>query len=281
MRLDAHQHFWYYNTVDYAWISEAMPQLKQHRLPPDLQPHLEANNFAGCVAVQARQSLAETDFLLSLAAQYDYVKAVVGWVDLRDSELSTTLESYRDHTHLKGFRHIVQDEPDDRFLLRSEFIRGVQLLGQHGYTYDVLVYEKQLPHFVTFLDHCPDQPFVLDHLGKPQISGGPSSSWRAAIRAIAQHPQVYCKVSGLVTEAEWFQWKAEDFEPFLDIVLEAFGPQRLMLGSDWPVCLLAAKDYDDVLQIMDRFTSGMTPEEKEGIYGKNAQAFYKIEQHES
>ena len=276
MRIDAHQHFWAYDPKEYGWISDEMPQLKQDRLPDDLAPLLSAARFDGCIAVQARQHLEETDFLLSLAADHPFIKGVVGWMDLQSDDLETTLEEYKGQNALKGIRHIVQDEPDDAFLIRPAFIRGVQLLGQQGYTYDILVFEKHLPVVVDFLERCPDQPFVLDHLGKPVIQGAPSAVWIDHIRAIAEHPNVYCKLSGLVTEADWHSWKAKDFLPYLDHVFEAFGPDRLMIGSDWPVCLLAANDYGQVIDVVRDYLNQLDEEAKAAILGNTAAQFYNL-----
>lgn len=274
-KIDAHQHFWRYDSKEYPWISNEMPQLKQDRLPEHLQQELERHGFDGCVAVQARQTEEETDFLLALSRQYSFVKAVVGWVDLQGKDLEQRLSDYSRFGALKGFRHIVQDEPDDQFLLREAFLRGVGLLKDYGFTYDILVYEKHLPVVVRFLEQLPDQPFVLDHIGKPVMEGGPSPAWKDNIQLIAAHPNVFCKLSGLVTEADWSHWKTEDFLPFLEVVWKAFGPERLMIGSDWPVCLLAADNYGDVISVVDAFMEGCSAEEKESVYGKNAMLFYK------
>lgn len=276
MKIDAHQHFWQYSTEAYGWITDDVPALKRDCLPQDLEPILRQSGFDGCVAVQARQSLKETDFLLNLAAQASFIKGVVGWADLQDNQLQATLEHYQEQPVLKGIRHIVQDEPDDEFLLRPAFLEGMQVLGQLGYTYDILVYERQLPVVVDFLRRSPEQPFVLDHLGKPEIKDRPSERWNKHIREIAQRPYVYCKLSGLVTEADWSNWKPEDFHPYLDTVLEAFGPDRLMIGSDWPVCLLAADHYSTVAGIIDAYTAALSDSEREAIYGGTAAQFYQL-----
>jgi L-fuconolactonase len=275
-KIDSHLHFWRYDPKEYTWISEQMPQLRQDRLPEHLRMELEQHGFHGCVAIQAHQTEEETEFLLELSRQHSFVKAVVGWVDLQDEDLEQRLSHYCRLKVLKGFRHIVQDEPDDEFLLRADVIRGVELLKDFGFTYDILVYEKHLPVVVRFLEQLPDQPFVLDHIGKPVMEGGPSKAWKENIQLIAQHPNVFCKLSGLVTEADWDNWTTEDFLPFLEVVWKAFGPERLMIGSDWPVCLLAAKDYGEVIHVVDAFMEGCTLEEKEAVYGENAIRFYHI-----
>jgi len=278
MKIDAHQHFWRYSPADFPWISEGMPALRQDYLPEQLQGLLFQNGFEACVAVQARQTEAETDFLLGLAHGFSFVRAVVGWVGLQEVGLEARLEHYAQYSTLKGFRHIVQDEPDDNFILGEAFIRGIKALGGFGFTYDILVFERQLPAVIRFLEHFEDgQPFVLDHIGKPEMSRGMSRRWRDCIREIAGHPNVCCKVSGLVTEADWRNWKTADFRPFLEHALETFGIGRLMVGSDWPVCLLAAEDYRQVMQIAEGFFNGLGEREKNLVFGGNAARFYGIE----
>lgn len=275
-RIDAHQHFWKYDPSEYDWISEEMRVLQRDFLPKDLAPLLSGLQMDGCVAVQARQSEEETHFLLQLAAENDFIKGVVGWLDLRDPNLEERLESYRPFNALKGIRHIVQAEPDPDFLVRPDFLNGVRMIGMAGLTYDILVYERQLPAVLKFLEKCPDQPMVLDHIGKPVINGGPSALWKEAIRGIAAHPQVCCKLSGLVTEADWANWSMEDFMPFLDVVLEAFGPGRLMVGSDWPVCLLAADHYNSVLGIIEQFSADWSQSERAALWGETALSIYRL-----
>ena len=277
MKIDAHQHFWRYNPEGYSWITEDMPALKQDRLPEHLKQPLFGSGFEGCVAVQARQSEAETDFLLDIAANTGFVKAVVGWVALREEGLESRLKHYAQFDALKGFRHIVQDEPEDDFILGEAFIRGVKALQEFGFTYDILVFERQLPAAVRFLEHFDDdQLFVLDHIGKPEVGKGMSRRWKDSISEMARHPNVCCKVSGLITEADWNNWKAEDFYPFLEHVLESFGVERLMVGSDWPVCLLAADDYRQAVGVAEGFFSGLGEEERALVFGGNATRFYGI-----
>lgn len=276
MGIDAHQHFWAYDPAEYGWITDQMAELKKDRLPAGLKPLLEDSGFDGCVAVQARQSIEETDFLLQLAAENSFIKGVVGWVDLQAPGLEVKLDQYQENPLLKGIRHIVQDEPDEGFLLRPNFIRGVRLLGKKGYTYDILVYERHLPQVLQFVRQCPDQPLVLDHLGKPIIEGGPSQQWATHLKAIAEHPNVYCKLSGLVTEADWQNWKPADFLPFLDIALEAFGPERLMIGSDWPVCLLAADSYHEAIKVVIDYIQKLDSAAQSAILGGTAAHFYQL-----
>jgi len=274
--IDAHQHFWKYDPQEYDWINAEMSVLKKDFEPTDLNPLLEAQGMRGCVAVQARQTEAENEYLLSLSDSFPEVLGVVGWLDLQADELEEKLEAYRPFGALKGIRHIVQAEPDPEFLLRENFIRGIKLLGEAGLTYDILVFEQQFPAVLRFLERCPDQPFVLDHLGKPTIEGGPTKNWEEGIRRMAEHPNVFCKLSGLVTEADWKNWKFEDFNAFLEVAAEAFGPKRLMFGSDWPVCLLAADSYATVMEIVEQFTSQWAEEEQAAVFGGNAEEFYNL-----
>jgi L-fuconolactonase len=247
---------------------------QQDFMPPDLKSHLDEQNIEGCVAVQADQTEEETDFLLSLADQYSYIAGVVGWLDIKSPDFSETLEKYSSHEKLKGLRHIVQDEPDD-FLLQSDFCRGISLLKEYKLTYDILIYERQLPAAVKFVEKFPDQPFVLDHIAKPRIKEGEVESWKQGIKELVQHPKVYCKLSGMVTEADWENWQEKDFKPYLDIILEAFGEDRLMFGSDWPVCTLAA-EYSEVFSIVDEYITSFDAEKRKMILGGTAQQFYNL-----
>jgi len=240
MRIDAHQHFWHFNPVRDAWITDAMAVLKRDYLRTDLGPELARHRIDATIVVQADQSEAETGFLLDLAERHSFIAGVVGWVDLRSPNLRQRLEHFSKYDHLVGFRHIVQAERDDHFLLQHDFLRGLRQLQPYGYTYDLLVYPRQLPAAVELAARLPEQAFVLDHAGKPEIRSGHRGGWKQHIRELAAHPNVYCKLSGLVTEADWNNWTPEQCKPYLDCVFEAFGPSRLMFGSDWPVCLLAA-----------------------------------------
>lgn len=275
MRIDSHQHFWKYNRVQHDWITNEMEVLKKDYLPSDLLPLLQENKIDGCVAVQADQTLAETEFLLKLADENEFIKAVVGWVDLRAENIRDQLKTFSSHTKLKGFRHIVQSEPDERFLLRDDFSHGISLLKEFGYTYDLLVYPHQLETVIAFIEKFPDQPFVLDHMGKPEIRNKKSWDWENHIEEIARHPNVYCKISGLVTEADPKEWKMGDFVPYIDFVLQTFGTDRVMFGSDWPVCLLGAS-YTEACDIVEGNTTHLTEEEKAKLWGENAMKFYDI-----
>ena len=237
MRLDAHQHFWMYSPTDYGWISESMAALRRDFLPHDLEPLLASEKFDGSIAVQARQTLEETRWLLELASQNDIVKGVVGWVDLRSPDLPAQLDQFARNPKLVGVRHVVQDEPDDDFMLRSDFRRGIARLREYDLAYDILIYPRQLRAAVKLAGEFPEQRFVLDHVAKPQIAEGRVETWDEGIRELAEADNVWCKLSGMVTEARWHEWKPEDFRPYLDIVMNAFGPARLMIGSDLPESL--------------------------------------------
>lgn len=273
--IDAHQHFWNFDPIRDAWITEDMGVIRKDFLPADLAPVLQANGITGCVAVQADQSEAETDFLLQLATENPFIKGVVGWVDLKATNVQERLAHYAQFPLLKGIRHIVQGEPDRNFLLREDFGRGIAALAEFGLTYDILIYPHQLPAAVEFVKKFPDQPMVLDHLAKPDFETGELKGWEQHIRALGKQQHVYCKISGMVTEADILHWKKEDFTPFLDVALEAFGPQRLMFGSDWPVCLLAA-DYAQVKDIVTDYISRLSAAEQAQIMGGNAIEFYKL-----
>lgn len=276
MRIDAHQHFWNYDPNEYAWISDAMPSLKRNCLPPDLKPLLDRAGFSGCIAVQARQSLEETRFLLELARQHDFVRGIVGWVDLCAPDVERQLETFASDPKFAGVRHIVQDEPDDRFLLRDDFRRGVAALARFNLAYDLLIYPRQLPAAIEFVAQFPQQRFVLDHIAKPIIGEGALEPWATQIRELARNPNLLCKLSGMVTEAKWKQWRAEEFRPYLDVVLESFGAGRLMIGSDWPVCTLSA-EYADTIRIVTDYIGRLSAAEREAILGGNCARFYKLQ----
>lgn len=274
MKVDAHQHFWHYDPVRDSWISEQMSVLRRDYLPADLEAELARNSIDATVAVQADQSEAETEFLLKLAERNSYIAGVVGWVDLRSPNVMERLKHFSKFERLVGFRHIVQGERDDHFLLQHDFARGLRCLQHFGYTYDLLVYPRQLPAAVELTARLPEQAFVLDHLGKPEIRSN-RGGWRAQIRELAEHPNVTCKLSGIVTEADWSKWTAEECKPYLDAVFESFGPERLMFGSDWPVCLLAAT-YSQVVNLVVDYIAQCAPAQQDAIMGGNALRFYKL-----
>lgn len=275
MKIDSHQHFWRYDPKVYAWITEDMHIIRRDFMPKDLIPLLYAAGFDGCIAVQADQSEAETRFLLELADQYDFIQGVVGWVDLISKEVEVHLSNLSNHPKLKGIRHIVQGEPDDYFLLREDFINGISHLKGFNLVYDILIYPRQLPAAIEFVRRFPQQVFVLDHIAKPFIKSGVIERWATHIRELAITPNVYCKLSGMVTEADWQNWTARDMYPYLDIVVEAFGTKRLMIGSDWPVCLVASS-YEKAINLVKEYISQFSEKEQIGILGQNAVHCYKL-----
>jgi len=274
MRIDAHQHFWHYDPVRDGWITDEMAVLKRDFLPGDLIQRMHEAGIERSIAVQADQSEKETKFLLNLAAANDEIAGVVGWVDLADPNIEPRLQQFSKYPKLRGFRHILQAEPDDR-LLREDFLRGISCLARHDFTYDILIYARQLPAANELVRRFPLQKFVVDHLAKPSIKSGDIEQWSREIRRLAKHQNVYCKVSGMVTEAEWKGWSEDDFKPYLDVIFEAFGSERLMFGSDWPVCLLAAS-YAQVKELVENYTRDLSAGEKANIFGLNAARFYGL-----
>ena len=270
--LDAHQHFWRYDATQYPWIASGSP-LERDWLPPDLAALQRPLGLSGSIAVQARQSLAESDWLVGLADADERIRGVVGWVDLRDDKVEADLARLARHPKLVGVRHVVQDEPDDRFLLGSDFVRGLEKLRAFDLAYDLLIYPRQLSAALELVAKFAEQPFVLDHIAKPQIRDGIMKPWREQIRQLAQAPNVMCKVSGMVTEADHANWQADDLRPFLDVVFEAFGPERLMWGSDWPVCLLAAS-YEQVFRVVDAYAAQLDNRQRVAVFGENCARFY-------
>jgi len=273
-RLDAHQHFWRYTEADYPWMQPGWP-IRRDQLPIDLAPLLRAAGLDGCIAVQARQSLVENKFLLSLADQHAFIRGVVGWVDLRSPEVSQQLAAFAQHPRAVGVRHVVQDEPDERFMLGTDFLRGIEALAAVDLAYDILIFPHQLPAAIELARRFPRQRFVLDHIAKPLIRTGALEPWRLHIRELAQAANCFCKVSGMVTEAAPGSCAPDIFEPYLDAVFEAFGVDRLMYGSDWPVCLLNG-DYPTVHQIASAYVQRHCPSAEAKIFGGNAARFYRV-----
>ncbi|MDE3129255.1 MAG: amidohydrolase family protein [Gemmatimonadota bacterium] len=278
MRLDAHQHFWRFDPVRDAWITPDMAAIRRDFLPADLAPALAAAGMDGCIAVQADQSEAETRFLLDLAREHDFIRGVVGWVDLRAADLDRRLAELSANPKLRGVRHIAQSEPDD-FLGRDDVVRGIGRLPEFGLTYDILVYERQLPSAIALADRLPEQRFVVDHLAKPRIREGALEPWATHVRELARRPNVWCKVSGMVTEADWRHWTPAGLRPYLDVAFEAFGPERLMFGSDWPVCLVAAP-YAHVLGAVEEYAAAceLPAHDHQAIFGGNAARFYGLDE---
>ena len=275
MKIDSHQHFWRYNPARDAWITDQMAALKHDFLPEQFAAECAANNIDASVAVQADQSENETNFLLELAKRNDRIAGVVGWVDLLSPRVAERLEHLSHFEKLRGFRHIAQAEKDDRFLARDDFVKGVAQLRQFGFTYDVLVYARQLPAAIELVPRLPEQRFVIDHLAKPEIKARKTEPWAAQMKEIARNKNVFCKVSGMVTEADWSNWKPEDLKPYLDVVFEAFGADRLMFGSDWPGCLVAAS-YRQVKQLIEDYVKGYSQADKDKIFGGTAARFYGL-----
>jgi L-fuconolactonase len=275
MRIDAHQHFWIYDAREYEWIDESIASLRRNFLPDDLQPELRRHDFHGCVAVQARQSLDETHWLLELAERATFILGVVGWVDLREPDLRAQLKTLTKNPKLVGIRHIVQSEADDRFLLQPDFLRGISLLEEFNLAYDILIYPKHLSVAAEFVGRFPRQRFVLDHLAKPFIKHAIVQPWEAEIRELAKFPNVYCKLSGLVTEADWQAWTPDQLAPYLDVAFDCFGPGRVMFGSDWPVCTVAGS-YSRVFQGIENYARRFPVEVQEAVLGRNAAAFYGL-----
>lgn len=274
-KIDSHQHFWKYHPVKDAWITDDMKVIQRDFLPADLLPLLQENGIDGCIAVQADQSEEETFFLLGLANTNDFIKGVVGWVDLRAENLASRLDYFSQFKKLKGFRHIVQGELDGNFLLGDHFCNGITQLEKHNFTYDILIFPKHLGVAFEFAKKFPNQKMVIDHLAKPNFKQTDFTDWEKGIRKIATCPNVYCKVSGLVTEADWNNWTESDFTYCLNVVTEAFGINRLLFGSDWPVCLLAA-NYTQTLTIVENYYSKFSIQEQEQLWCGNARAFYNI-----
>jgi L-fuconolactonase len=274
-KIDSHQHFWNFDPVRDAWITGDMFILQDNFLPADLAPILQHYKLDGCVAVQASQSEAESDFLLALAAQHKIVKGVVGWVDLVADDVDERLAYYAGFEKMKGFRHILQGETDRAYMLQPAFMRGIEKLSKYGFTYDILIHDDQLPYISEFVSAFPDQPFVIDHLAKPKIKTKEIDAWQKGIQTVAQHKNVLCKVSGMVTEADWGDWQRKDFTPYLDVVFDAFGAERLMYGSDWPVCRLAAT-YGEVINLLKAYCEKLTAEQQALFWGDNAVKFYKL-----
>ncbi|MEH7380492.1 amidohydrolase family protein [Bacillus sp. JJ1533] len=277
MRIDAHQHFMKYNPAEYPWVSDENHMLKSVFMPDDLYPIMKNANMDGTIAVQARQSIEETEWLLDLADQYDWIKGVVGWLDICSPDFENQLQKYINLPKLKGIRHVIHDEPDDSFMLSDRFLRGMDILQNYDLTYDLLIFERHLPQTIQLVKQFPNQKFVIDHIGKPLMNTKePSAFWKEHIEELAGFNNVYCKISGLVTEPKYENWRAEDFTPYLDILFTLFRPNRLMIGSDWPVCTVRS-DYQSVMSIVTNYISSFTAEEKEYVLGRSCAEFYGLE----
>lgn len=273
-RVDAHQHFWKYDPVAYAWIDDSMSLLKDDYLPERLAPLLQHNGFHGSIAVQASTTVIETRYYLELARENPYIRGVVGWVNLCAADVSAILADLARDSKLVGIRHVVQAEADD-FMRRADFRRGIGLLASFGLAYDILVYARQLPAAIDLARAFPEQRFVLDHVGKPVIRAGAIEPWRTQLRQLSDLPNVYCKLSGLVTEADWQTWTPGVLAPYLDVALECFGSRRTMIGSDWPVCCLAGS-YERVVGVVTDYVARLSADEQDAILGGTASTFYRL-----
>lgn len=275
MTIDSHQHFWNYEPVKHEWIDESMSVIRRDFTPLDLKEVYNENNIDGCVAVQADQTLAETDFLIDLASKNSFIKGVVGWVDLRGNEIDAVLEKYSQFNTLKGFRHVVQGESDPNFLLRPNFLNGISKLEQHDFAYDILVFPHQLGTVLEFARKFPKQKFVIDHIAKPYIKDGFYDGWATLMTEIGKLDNVHCKLSGIITEADFNTWTPKQIHPYMDLVLNAFGSNKVIFGSDWPVCLVAG-NYKQVKELTTNFIASLSNAEQDAIMGNNAIQFYNL-----
>jgi L-fuconolactonase len=273
-RIDAHHHLWKYSAEEYGWIDETMAELRRDFLPADLTSAMREAGVDGAIVVQARQTLEETNWLLDLADRNEAIYGVVGWAPIAAEGFEAVLGELQSRPKLKGLRHIAQAEPDG-YLLREDFNRGIRALGGSGLVYDVLIYERQLAEAIEFVDRHPSQKFVLDHVAKPRIREGALEPWSHHMRELAQRENVVCKLSGMVTEADWKRWSLEGMRPYLDVAVEAFGPQRLMAGSDWPVCLVAC-GYAQWFGVLEEYFAGFSAQEREAVFGGSAERTYGV-----
>jgi len=272
--IDTHQHFWKYDPVNYSWINDEMQVIRRDFLPGDLAVVVNEEKLRGTVAVQADQTEAETDWLLQLAAKNDFIKGVVGWVDLRSSHIEERLQHYQQFSKLKGFRHVLQGE-EPSFMLQESFLNGISKLNEYGFAYDILIFPQHLEAALQLVKQFPQQRFVVDHVAKPTIKDGKIDEWKTGMQQLAKHKNVYCKISGMVTEADWKNWTAEQLKPYIDVVVESFGIDRIMYGSDWPVCLVASS-YNKWIETVKEYFSAYSAEDQEKVFSGNAIKFYQL-----
>ncbi|WP_017259991.1 amidohydrolase family protein [Pedobacter arcticus] len=275
LKLDTHQHFWKYNPVKHAWINQEMAVIQKDFMPLDLQPVLKNADVNGCIAVQTDEDEGENEFLLALAKENDFIKGIIGWVDFLSADISDRLAYYNDFKTIKGFRYILQDKAQRDLILSKEFIRGIVAMNAYDFVYELLVFPDQLKYAEQLVNQFPNQVFVLDHLAKPAIKSGEINQWKTAITALAKHENVHCKVSGMITEADWNNWSYPDFIPYMDVVFSAFGMDRVMFGSDWPVCNLAG-NYQKVMRVVAQQVSNLSLNEQEKFWSSNAIKCYKL-----
>lgn len=276
MKIDSHHHFWKYSKKEYGWMDERMARIRRDFLPADLEREIARAGIDGVVSVQARQTVEETRFLLAHAERSGFIAGVVGWVPLIDARVRDAMAEFAGRKKLKGYRHVLHDEQDDRYMLREDFNMGIAAVTEANLIYDILIFEKHLPQTIQFVDRHPRQVFVVDHIAKPRIRDGYLSPWQSLLVELARRENVYCKISGLATEADWRNWTEAELKPYLDTVVEAFGPKRLMFGSDWPVCLLAV-DYVRWSRIVSEYVAALTAVEQARILGGTAIEAYKLE----
>jgi L-fuconolactonase len=275
MIIDTHHHFWKYNPVEFNWISDDMSAIRRDFLPADLQQTITETQVSGVVSVQARQCLEETGWLLKMASENSFIKGIVGWVPLAAGNIQTVLDQYSTFDLLKGVRHVVQAETDPDFILGKDFNHGVSLLPKYKLVYDILIYEHQLPNTIGFVDRHPNQVFVINHIAKPRIKENKHDPWQKHIRELSKRENVHCKISGMVTEADFTAWTVEQLQPYFNVVLESFGPQRLMFGSDWPVCLVATT-YKNWVEMVKSQISALSKTEQQLILYQNATKVYRL-----
>ena len=274
-RIDAHQHFWNFDPVRDSWINDEMAIIQRDFTPQDLQTQLEENNLDGSVLVQCDQSEMENEFLLNHASNFDFIKGVVGWVDLQSESVEDRLAYYHSFNKMKGFRHILQGEAERGMMLRPAFMNGIGKLKNFDFTYDILIYPDQIQYISEFVKAFPNQKFVIDHIAKPNIKEKSILEWKKGMESLAEYPNLYCKISGMVTEADWKNRGKDDCNPYMDVIVNSFGTKRIMFGSDWPVCLVAA-NYQQTLEIVINYFSSFTQSEQEDFFGLNAINFYKL-----
>jgi L-fuconolactonase len=275
-KIDAHHHLWRYNATEYGWLTDEMKAMRRDFLPKDLMAELAGAGIDGTVAVQARQTLDETRWLLDLADECEAIRGVVGWAPIAGEDFPGVMEEFEHRTKLKGLRHVIQAEPDENYILRADFNAGIEAMQGSGLVYDILIYDRHLPQTIEFVDQYPDQVFVLDHIAKPQIAAALMEPWSENLHELALRKNVWCKVSGLVTEAEWKSWNIETLRPYLDTVVDAFGANRLMAGSDWPVCLVAT-EYKAWFEVLRSYFAAFSDSERDAIFGGTATQVYGLE----
>ncbi len=274
--IDAHQHFWKYNAEEFDWINDDMKVIRKDFLPVDLKPLLTENNIDGCIAVQTKQIEEENNFLLQLADENDFIKGIVGWVDLMGNDIEDRLNFWSHQKKIKGFRHILQGEENRSLMLEPSFKNGIGSLKKYDFTYDILIFPDQLKFALELVKIFPEQKFVIDHIAKPYIKSGEIEQWKCDIEKFKPCENVYCKVSGMVTEAAWDNYSSQTFRPYLDVIVGTFGTKRIMYGSDWPVCLVAASSYKEVFKIAEEYFSAFSNEEQADIFGNTAVSFYDL-----